>query len=63
MWMGLKVPAKETNGMLMRPLPSFTQDFAKGETIALMSHASPSKAIRYSTVQVSEHDHIELNSE
>lgn len=28
-----------------------------------MSHAAPSKVIRYSTVQVSENDHIELNSE
>jgi len=39
------------------------QDFAKGETIAFMNHASASNAIRYSTVQVSENDHIELNSE
>lgn len=39
------------------------RDFAKGTTIATMSHASPSKAIRYSTVQVSEKDHIELNSD
>lgn len=39
------------------------QDYAEGETIAMMSHASPSKAIRYSTVQVTEADHIELNSD
>lgn len=41
----------------------FLQNFTKGETIAFMSHAKPSSVIRYSTVQVSEHDHIELNSE
>ena len=39
------------------------QDYQKGETIAMMSHASPSKSIRYSTVQVTENDHIELNSD
>ncbi|UZJ53945.1 hypothetical protein CBS101457_003265 [Exobasidium rhododendri] len=39
------------------------REFAKGETIAFMNHATPSNAIRYSTVQVSENDHIELNSD
>ncbi|PWN94018.1 hypothetical protein FA10DRAFT_264613 [Acaromyces ingoldii] len=39
------------------------KSFPKGSVIAMMSHATPSKTIRYSTVQVSETEHIELNSD
>ncbi|KDN39018.1 hypothetical protein K437DRAFT_259220 [Tilletiaria anomala UBC 951] len=39
------------------------RDFAKGETIASMDAARESKLIRYSTVQVAEDRHVELNSD
>ncbi|PWN50004.1 hypothetical protein IE53DRAFT_387726 [Violaceomyces palustris] len=39
-------------------------DFQKGQTITFMSpHASSSKIVSYSTVQVGEQSHIELNSD
>ncbi|CEH13522.1 galactose-proton symport [Ceraceosorus bombacis] len=39
------------------------KNYKKGETIADMSAATPSGSVRYSTVQVTEKDHIELNSD
>jgi len=39
------------------------QSFKKDEVIAAMTAATPSSQIRYSTVQVGEQSHIELNSE
>lgn len=48
---------------LLNENPVAIQSFPKGSIIAMMSHATPSKTIRYSTVQVSETEHIELNSE
>ena len=39
------------------------RDFARGETIASMESARETDQIRYSTVQVGEKRHIELNSE
>ena len=59
----LGVAALHPTTLTYRTLEPHLQDFAKGETIAVMSHATPSQTIRYSTVQVSENDHIELNSE
>lgn len=57
--------ASHLSFLLSRPSPLAprTQRFPKDSLIATMSHASPSNVVRYSTVQVGENSHIELNSE
>ncbi|WFD29275.1 hypothetical protein MSPP1_000282 [Malassezia sp. CBS 17886] len=39
------------------------RDFRKGDVVARFNHATLTDAIRYSTVQVAEDKHIELNSD
>lgn len=43
--------------------PQLRQPFQKGEIIATFEHATPSSAVRYSTVQTGDDAHLELNSE